>query len=78
MHLGIISGPSRRNDYPNGDVVINNTTLFYTNKYTGELKWDKESKKMEFFAKDKLPVNQNNPDLIDIYILKRQKKILNK
>ena len=54
MHLGIISGPSRRNDYLNGDVV----------------KWDKESKKMEFFAKDKLPVNQNNPDLIDIYIKK--------
>lgn len=68
--IGIISGPSRRNDYPNGDVVINNTALFYTNKYTGELKWDKESKKMEFFAKDKLPVNQNDPDLIDIYIKK--------
>lgn len=68
--IAIVSGPSRRNDYPNGDVVINNTALYCARKYSGELKWDKESKDMKFFAKDRLPKNQNDPDLLDIYIKK--------
>lgn len=65
--VDIVSGNSRRNDYPNGDVVINNTALYATNKYTGELKWDEESKSMKFFDLDNLPANLNDPDLIDIY-----------
>ncbi len=72
--LAVVSGASRRNDYPNGDVVINNTALFYTNKYTGELKWDNESKNMKYFPKDKLPKNQNDPDLINAFIEKQNKK----
>lgn len=63
-----VSGLSRQNNYPNGDVVINNTMLYYTNKYTGNLKWDEESKKMEFFSLSNLPKNQNDPDLIERYI----------
>ncbi len=63
-----VSGLSRQNNYPNGDVVINNTMLYYTNKYTGNLKWDEESKKMEFFSISNLPQNQNDPDLIERYI----------
>ncbi len=63
-----VSGLSRQNSYPNGDVVINNTMLYYTNKYTGELKWDEESKKMKFFPLSNLPKNQNDPDLINRYI----------
>ena len=72
--IDIVSGPSRRNDYPNGDVVINNTALYCIHKYTGELKWDNESKIMKFFDIDNLPVNQNDPDLIALYIEKLNSK----
>ncbi len=65
--IDIVSGSSRRNDYPNGDVVINNTALYYVRKYSGELKWDSESKEMKFFDLDNLPENQNDPDLIETY-----------
>lgn len=65
--IDIISGESRRNNYPNGDVVINNTVLYCIKKYLGELKWDSESKNMKFFNIDNLPKNQNDPDLIEIY-----------
>lgn len=65
--ITVVSGPSRRNDYPNGDVVINNTVLYCVKTYTGKLKWDRESKEMKFFSLDNLPLNQNDPDLIEIY-----------
>lgn len=65
--IGIVSGNSRRNEYPNGDVVINNTALYCVRNFSGELKWDSESKEMRFFDLDNLPVNQNDPDLIEIY-----------
>lgn len=65
--VDIVSGPSRRNSYPNGDVVINNTVLYCVRKYKGELKWDSESKEMRFFALDNIPENQHDPDLIQIY-----------
>ena len=65
--IDIVSGASRRNDYPNGDVVINNTALYCIRNYSGELKWDNESKNMKFFDLDNLPENQNDPDLIEIY-----------
>lgn len=72
--LDIVSGPSRRNDYPNGDVVINNTALYLIKNYSGELKFDNESKNMKFFSLDNLPENQNDPDLIEIY-KKRKEEI---
>lgn len=65
--IGVISGNSRRNEYPNGDVVINNTVLYCINNYTGELKWDNESKEMKFFDLDNLPQNQNDSDLIEFF-----------
>ena len=65
--VDIVSGKSRRNSYPNGDVVINNTVLFCIKKFSGELKWDAESKEMKFFDLDNLPENQNDPDLIEVY-----------
>lgn len=70
--IDIVSGPTRRNDYPNGDVVINNTALYCVRKYSGKLKWNTESKEMKFFDLDNLPQNQHDPDLIEIY--KRLKK----
>ena len=72
--IGIVSGNSRRNEYPNGDVVINNTALYCIKNYSGELKWDSESKNMKFFDLDNLPTNQNDPDLIEIYIKSLKKK----
>ena len=65
--IDIVSGESRRNSYPNGDVVINNTAFYCIRQYSGELKWDEESKEMKFFDLDNLPENQNDPDLIEIY-----------
>ena len=65
--LAVVSGPSRRSDYPNGDIVINNTILYLVRKYSGELKWNQESKEMHFFNINNLPENLHDPDLIDIY-----------
>lgn len=65
--ISVVSGPSRRNAYPNGDVVINNTVFYCVKKYTGELRWDNESKEMKFFDLEELPAVQNDPDLIEIY-----------
>ena len=72
--IDIVSGASRRNDYPNGDVVINNTALYCIRNYSGQLKWDSESKNMKFFDLDNLPENQNDPDLIEIYKRKYSSK----
>jgi len=71
--IDIVSGSSRRNDYPNGDVVINNTALYCIKNWTGKLKWDDESKDMKFFDLDNLPENQNDSDLIAKYIEKINK-----
>lgn len=65
--IDIVSGKSRRNSYPNGDVVINNTALYLVKKYSGELKWNEESKEIKFFDLDNLPENQNDSDLVEIY-----------
>ena len=74
--IAMISGNSRRNEYPNGDVVINNTALYCVKNYSGEVKWDSESKKMKFFYLDDLPTNQNDPDLIQIYKESLDKEVL--
>lgn len=68
--VDIVSGKSRANEYPNGDAVINNTVLYCVRKYSGEIRWDGESKNMKFFDLDKLPKNQNDSDLIRVYIEK--------
>lgn len=74
--IAIVSGNSRRNEYPNGDVVINNTALYCVKNYSGDIKWDSESKDMKFFDLDNLPMNQNDPDLIEIYKRSLNKKSL--
>lgn len=66
--ITVVSGMSRRNQYPNGDVVINNTVLYCIKKYSGELRWDSESKELRFFDLDNLPFNLHDADLIDVYI----------
>ena len=74
--IDVVSGYSRKNAYPNGDVVINNTVLYCVKKYSSELKWDEESKTMKFFDLDNLPINQNDSDLIEIYKNTLKKKSL--
>lgn len=66
--IDVISGLSRLNSYPNGDIVINNTVLYCIKNYSGTLKWNDESKEMKFFSLDQLPEKQNDPDLIATYI----------
>ena len=73
--IDIVSGKTRKNSYPNGDVVINNTALYCIRHYTGELKIDEESKKMKFFDLNNLPKNQNDPDLIEAYKKYKRKQI---
>lgn len=73
--IEVVSGPTRRNDYPNGDVVINNTVLYLIRKYTGVLKYNEESKEMKFFDLDKLPENLHDSDLIKIFIDKYKDKL---
>ena len=73
--ITVVSGPTRHNSYPNGDIVFNNTALYLVTKYSGELKInDNESKKLKWFYIDNLPTYQNDPDLIEIY----KTKILSK
>lgn len=68
LHLiSLVSGKGRMGEYPNGDVVINNTALYLIKNYTGNLKWDVESKEMKFFDIDNLPQNLIDEDLIKIY-----------
>ncbi len=66
--IAVVSGMGRKRQYPNGDVVINNSVVYLIEKYSGELKWDNESKTMKFFDIDNLPSNQNDEDLVNAYI----------
>lgn len=66
--LTVVSGNSRRRQYPNGDIVYNNSVLYVIRKYSGEIKCDEESKVLEFFDIYKLPENQHDKDLIEAYL----------
>lgn len=80
--INVVSGETRKNTYPNGDQVYNNTVLYKLNKYTGKLKDDyselidtgkefvnrKESKQLKFFNIKNLPSNLMDVDLITKYI----------
>lgn len=86
----VISGETRRNAYPNGDIVYNNTVLYIVKKYTGTLNCDyeeitdknkqefvvqKESKDLKFFKIEDLPDNLMDKDLIQAYkVYKNEKK----
>lgn len=75
--IKVVSGMSRLNSYPNGDVVVNNTVFYLIKNYSGELKWDSESKEMRFFPIDALPNNLHDPDLIDEYKKYLERKKMN-
>jgi 8-oxo-dGTP pyrophosphatase MutT (NUDIX family) len=77
-----VSGESRKNSYPNGDVVYNNTVLYSIKKYEGSLgsnyeetvdhgngyfESKNESRALKFFSIDELPTNLMDKDLIEAY-----------
>lgn len=74
--IDTLSGESRKNSYPNGDIVYNNTSLYLadiTNNY--KLKGDSETKRLEFFNTNDVPENLMDKDLIQAYICYSIKKI---
>lgn len=73
--IDTVSGVSRRNTYPNGDVVYNNTSLYLADvksKDLTELKGDSETKKLRFFDfsnyPSNVPYNLMDVDLINAYL----------
>ena len=75
-----VSGLSRRNSYPNGDVVVNNTALYigYLADCEGNLRKDNESKEVSFKTLsflEQLPQEQKHEsDFIEILKLYLQGK----
>lgn len=68
--IDTISGKSRKNIYPNGDIVYNNTSLYLADVSINDassLKGDSETKKLKFFALADIPENIMDKDLIKSY-----------
>ena len=75
--IDTLSGNSRKNSYPNGDIVYNNTSLYLarvSNIDVNILKGDSETKRLEFFKTDEVPENLMDVDLIKSYISYLNKK----
>lgn len=76
--IDTLSGESRKNSYPNGDVVYNNTSLYLANvsmEDASNLKGDSETKRLQFFNPDEVPENLMDADLIKSYLNYASKKI---
>ena len=74
--ISIVSGNSRRKQYPNGDIVINNTVLYLIKEFEGTVKMNSESKNIKFFDIENLPTNLHDIDLIEKYV--NYDKVINK
>ena len=69
--IDTLSGESRKNSYPNGDIVYNNTSLYLADvsmEDASNLKGDSETKKLRFFNPEEVPENLMDADLIKSYI----------
>ena len=69
--IDTLSGSSRKNSYPNGDIVYNNTSLYLANvsmEDATNLKGDSETKRLQFFNIDEVPENLMDADLIKAYL----------
>ena len=69
--INTLSGNTRKNSYPNGDIVYNNTSLYHAkvlNEEANNLKGDSETKRLKFFKISELPENIMDKDLINTYI----------
>ena len=68
--IDTLSGASRKNSYPNGDIVYNNTSLYLADvplEDASSLKGDSETKRLRFFNPDQTPENLMDADLIKTY-----------
>ena len=68
--IDTLSGELRKNSYPNGDIVYNNTSLYLAdvkNLNESELKGDTETKRLKFFNIEEVPENLMDADLINVY-----------
>ena len=68
--IDTLSGESRKNSYPNGDIVYNNTSLYLgdvTIEDASSLKGDSETKRLQFFNVEDVPDNLMDVDLINTY-----------
>lgn len=69
--IDTLSGESRKNSYPNVDIVYNNTSLYLadiSNVDEKSLKGDSETKRLKFFIPDEVPENLMDSDLIKSYL----------
>lgn len=69
--IDTLSGKSRKNSYPNGDIVYNNTSLYLADismMDINELKGDSETKRLKFFNPNEVPENLMDQDLIKSYL----------
>ena len=74
--IDTLSGESRKNSYPNGDIVYNNTSLYLADvsiEDESTLKGDSETKRLKFFSIDEVPEN-----LMDVDLIKSYKKYISK
>lgn len=68
--IDTLSGESRKNSYPNGDIVYNNTSLYLADVSITDinnLKCDSETKRLKFFNINDIPGNMMDIDLINAY-----------
>ncbi len=75
--IDTLSGKLRKNSYPNGDIVYNNSSLYLADIEdidVSKLKGDSETKRLKFFDVNNLPENLMDADMIDTYINYLQKK----
>lgn len=69
--IDTLSGELRKNSYPNGDIVYNNTSLYLadiSNVDVSNLKGDSETKRLQFFYPEEVPTNLMDSDLITSYL----------
>lgn len=65
--INTLSGDLRKNSYPNGDIVYNNTSLYLADVSINsleKLKGDSETKRLMFFSLNDIPSNLMDKDLI--------------
>ena len=69
--IDTLSGESRKNSYPNGDIVYNNTSLYLADvsmEDSSNLKGDSETKRLRFFNPEDVPDNLMDADLIKSFM----------
>ena len=69
--IDTLSGETRKNSYPSGDIVYNNTSLYLADvsiEDASNLKGDSETKRLKFFDPEDVPENLMDVDLIKSYL----------